>query len=415
MFRHFGLETLVGGRRSLVVRADWFKRVDARGLMRTFLSPRKSLDALLVLLILPTLGQSQAPTLTNKWSVPLRGRSDSSPAIDLDGTIYFGTWDGNLMALRPDGSRKWTFPAGREIRSSPALGMDSTVYFGCRNRKFYAVGSDGQKKWEFKTGAWVDSSPAIGSDGTLYFGSWDNNLYALDSSGARKWVFQTGGPVVCSPAIGADATIYFGSHDRKFYALKPDGTKVGEFVTGGAIISSPAIDNDGNIYTTSVDGFLYALKPDGSLKWRLQTGGITESSPVIAQDGVIYIAANDRLLAISSAGAEKWRQEVESGYGFLIDATPLLLSEEGLCIATSSGLLTAWDRKRIAKWVFYLQTQCHSSPAVDPGGTIYVAGHVVGAGFYFYSLPAGAALDKSPWPKFRGNGRNTGNVAHVER
>lgn len=412
------MENLVGGRRSLRGRANVMTcsgAFDSRLGIRPLQAGRKNLGALLILLMLPTPGRSQAPTLTNKWSVPLGGRSDSSPAIGADGTIYFGTWEGNLLALRPNGARKWTFRAGREIRSSPALGTDGTVYFGCRDRKFYAVGADGQEKWEFKTGAWVDSSPVIGSDGTLYFGSWDNSFYALDSSGARKWVFQTGGPVVSSPAIGADARIYFGSHNRKFYALKPDGTKAWEYVTGGAIISSPAIDKDGTIYITSVDGFLLALNPDGILKWRLKTGGITECSPIIGQEDVIYIAANDRLLAISAQGVEKWTQEVESGYGFPIDSTPSLLSEEGLCISTSSGLLTAWDRKRTAKWVFYFQTQSHSSPAVDRNGTIYIAGHVFGVAFRFYALPAGTALAKSPWPKFRGNLRNTGNVADVER
>ncbi len=108
--------------------------------------------------------------VTNDWIVPLETRSDSTPAIDGEGAIYFGAFDGKLRALKPDGTAKWTFLAGMEIVSSPALAGDGTVYFGCRDRMLYAVDAKGQKKWAFKTGAWVDSSPAIATDGTIYFG-----------------------------------------------------------------------------------------------------------------------------------------------------------------------------------------------------------------------------------------------------
>jgi outer membrane protein assembly factor BamB len=31
------------------------------------------------------------------------------PAIGADGTIYVGSWDYNLYAVKPDGSEKWKF------------------------------------------------------------------------------------------------------------------------------------------------------------------------------------------------------------------------------------------------------------------------------------------------------------------
>src|SRR5215813_15221246 len=61
------------------------------------------------------------PTLTNEWAFRTASRSDSAPAIGPDGTIYFGTFNGRLWALREDGSRKWVFRAGLEIRTAPAL------------------------------------------------------------------------------------------------------------------------------------------------------------------------------------------------------------------------------------------------------------------------------------------------------
>ena len=257
-------------------------------------------------LLLPVPARGEPYALTNEWSVDLRSDSDSAPAVGTDGTIYVGTWKGQLWALNPDGSRKWVFQARNEIKSAPAVGLDGTVYFGCRDRKFYAVRADGKKRWEFQTGGWVDSSPALATDGTVYFGSWDKSFYALNADGTKRWQFTTPGEIVSSPAIGADGTIYFGSHDRKFYALAPDGRKKWEFATGGPIISSPALNKDQCLYFTSVDGCLYALNLDGSLRWRLRTGGITESSPVIGLDGTIYVGVLQHLWAIHPDGKKKW-------------------------------------------------------------------------------------------------------------
>src|SRR5262245_40444420 len=77
--------------------------------------------------------------LTNLWSIPIGAYSDTAPAIGADGTIYFGTFNHQLWAIRPDGTQKWAFAADSEIRSSPVVGEDGTIYFGSRDRKLYAV------------------------------------------------------------------------------------------------------------------------------------------------------------------------------------------------------------------------------------------------------------------------------------
>jgi outer membrane protein assembly factor BamB len=349
-------------------------------------------------------------TLTNEWSLILRDSSDSCPAIAPDGTLYFGTFKGKLLAVRQDGTIKWTFLAGREIKSSPTLGVDGTLYFGCRDRKFYAVGSDGRKKWDFKTGGWVDSSPGVAAEGNIYFGSWDRNFYALDQTGAKKWQFQTAGPVVSSPAIGLDGAIYFGSHDHKLYALKPDGTKAWDYPTGGPIISSPAIDNDGTLYFTSVDGFFHAVNSNGSTKWRLSTGGVTESSPVIGQDGTIYVGVNDKLWAILPEGKKKWEQP----YAEQIRASPLALADGSVCFLSGSGVLLDLDTLHHPKWATYLANSL-TQPAVARNGVIYAAANVQNLGQVLYAFPTKELLAKSSWPKFHATADNRGIAApHTE-
>jgi len=339
------------------------------------------------------------------WSVVVRWACDGAPALAPDGTIYLGTFGGQLWAINPDGSRKWIFRAGREIKSSPAIGNHGTIYFGCRDRHFYAVTPEGKKKWQFKTGAWVDSSAAIGADGTLYFGSWDTNFYAVSPAGEKRWHFPTGGPIVCSPAIDASGRIHFGSHDRTFYCLAAEGTKLWEFATRGSIISSPALDQDGTVYFTSVDGSCYALTAEGALKWRLKTGGITESSPVIGQDGTIYVGVNHKLMAVQPDGKMKWEQS----YSEPIVAPPLAFADGSVCFLSGSGMLINLAVPHQFKWQRYMAGHT-SIPVVGPDGILYAGGHVLNQGQVLYALETKAPVAESPWPTFRADAQNTGRA-----
>jgi len=368
-----------------------------------------SLFPFLACLLLPSPAAAWDNVLSNDWSVALYSHSDSAPAVGSDGTIYFGTWNGRLWALNPDGSRKWVFRAGSEVKSAPALGSDGTIYFGCRNRKFYAVRADGKERWEFLTGNWVDSSAALGRDGSVYFGSWDKSFYALNADGTKHWQFKTSGPIVSSPAIGADGTIYFGSHDKKLYALTPDGSKKWEFATGGPILSSPALNEDQCLYFTSVDGCAYALNLDGSLRWRLRTGSITESSPVIGPDGTVYVGSFGQPWAISADGKRKWGQTGNEEY-YAYDASPVVLADGMICCVSHCGLMGYMSPEGIWRPMYYFSGYGCGSPAVGPTGAIYVPDGGAAPGGGFTALRAGVALAHTPWPKFRCNARNTGNL-----
>jgi len=355
-----------------------------------------------IVMILGAAMIAPAQQATNDWTLTVGSLSDSSPAIAPDGTIYFGAFDGKLWAVNPNGSRKWVFKTGMEIKSSPAVGADGTIYFGCRDRRFYAVRPDGKRKWEFKTGAWVDSSPALTQDGTSYFGSWDNNLYALKTDGVKVWQFATGGPVVSSPAIGTNGTIYFGSHDRKFYALSTEGKKLWEFATGGPIVSSPALDWEGGIYFTSVDGFLYALESSGRLKWKLNTLAIREGSPVLGTNGVVFQASGDGLWAITAEGRRLGYRGTDD-----MDGTAAVTADGGVNFIFRGGEFVHHDYGQRTGWRAYLFPCGAASPAIAESGTIYLPTAMT---LSLVAIHATAPLAKTPWPKFRGNSRNTGNL-----
>src|SRR5207302_1268619 len=68
-------------------------------------------------------------------------------------------------------TQKWTYSAGGAIASSSAVAADGTIYFGSFDHKLYAIKSDGTERWAFATGGTVRSTPAIGADSTVYVGS----------------------------------------------------------------------------------------------------------------------------------------------------------------------------------------------------------------------------------------------------
>lgn len=236
------------------------------------------------------------PDGTEKWSVKLNGKINASPAISGDRTIYIGTASGYFYAVSPAGTILWELKIGSKIVSSPAVGNDGTVYFGAADKKLYAVDYAGNIEWSFETGDWVESSPAIAENGDIIFGSDDGILYRVDRNGNLVWTFETANPIRGGAVIGPDGTVYVGSYDWKLYAINPDGTERWSFETNGPVHSVPTLTKDGNIIFGSMDGVLYSLKSDGSIKWRLVTDGWIWASPLVTDDGTVYIGSHDRYM-----------------------------------------------------------------------------------------------------------------------
>jgi len=369
----------------------------------------KVLWAALWLLAQPS-GHTETPQAKILWTLKLPAvNTGSSPAQAPDGTLYFGLFDGTLMAVSSQGSIRWKFKSDSEIKSSPAIGDDGTIYFGSRDRKLYAVKPTGELKWSFPTDAWVDSSPAVAADGTLYFGSWDGNFYAIRPDGSLRWRVEVGAVIDSSPAIASDGTIYFGGHDGSLYALYPDGTLRWKFKTRGAIISSPAIGSDGLIYLNSLGGNLYALNPNGSLAWLCPTPGVRESSPVLNESQDICVGINQFVIVICSKGKSSWG--THSGYPI---ETAQLAVAGGFYITrpwfnflgVKRESTNIWDAQVL--WEAHLNANTTSSPILDSTGIVYVCAE---RGFYAIQPPGPVApLSSSSWPMFHANTRHTGRV-----
>ena len=141
-----------------------------------------------------------------------------TPAIGTDGTIILAgnvidVWSLSVFfAVSSSGNLQWTFerPEGHQFsNSSPAIDANGVIYFGTWGNHLYALNANGTLKWKFKTLNNIDSSPAIASDGTIYFGSWDGYLYAI----GETTVPECEGDFDCDKDVdGSDIATFVANH-----------------------------------------------------------------------------------------------------------------------------------------------------------------------------------------------------------
>jgi outer membrane protein assembly factor BamB len=307
-------------------------------------------------------------TPTLKWTFTTGNFVRSSPVIGRDNTIFVGSGDYNLYAVKPDGTLKWQYTTGNYIYSSPAVGSDGTVYVGSNDKNLYAINSNGTLKWTYATGDYVTTHPIIVDDGTIYFGSTDKKLYALNSNGTLKWTYSTYGHIsYSSPAIADDGTIYIGTDANTFYAINPDGTKKWHYVAN-TISSTAVIDQDGTIYVGAMDYKLYAINPDGTTKWTYLTGGYTTHAPALGKDGTIYIGSGDhKLYALNSNGTLKWTF-ITADY---IATSPAMGWDGTIYFGSDDNIFYALNPNGTIKWIYVTGNDIESSPAIGADGTVY--------------------------------------------
>lgn len=270
------------------------------------------------------------PGGTQKWRIALPGLpSSTAPAIAADGTIYvhMNGDEGNiaavekLCAVSPQGSLKWVFKPNGDlasytsgVQSSPVIAPDGTVYVGSMNTALYALRpGDGSVKWAVSPSqSSITSSPALAADGTVYFLDAGFELWAYGPGGALKWSAPlseaSGGDG--SPSVAADGTVYVAtSGNEQVHAVTPAGAVKWSRDLGFAPVATPAIAADGTVYVN--DDGLYALRPDGSVKWKMgEDVSFSSTSPVIDADGTVYWRGSWELMAVAADGRLKWRLPV---------------------------------------------------------------------------------------------------------
>lgn len=295
---------------------------------------------------------------------------------------YF-LWFGFLVsAWGEPGDVEWSFQTGGEVFGSAAVAADGSVFVGSRDGKLYALRPDGSEKWSFAAGDWVDSAPTLNADeGEVYFGSWDNKLYALDAgTGEKRWEYSVGSLIVCSPALDAAGNLFFGSSDGIFYSLDSEGELRWFYFIGTELDASPAVSEEGYVYVGAYDGILYSFTNDGDLRWEFAAreqedeSGARIAGPIsIGDSGEVYFGSADGFCyCVSSEGEMQWEfdtfEKVDTG---------VVIGEDGtLVVASRSGKVYSLDSFGVPIWESYVGDVFFSTPAIDSQGRIYVGSYV---------------------------------------
>ncbi len=150
---------------------------------------------------LDTYIRAVSPVGRELWTKMTLGFVAASAAVGSDGTVYIGSFDSNLYALDPlTGSEKWHYSTGDHIYSSAALGGEANqttaIYFGSADGFLYALSPNGQLLWKFDSGDTIRSSPAVGlspeGKEIIYVGSGNGKLFALNAAnGSLRWSFDS--------------------------------------------------------------------------------------------------------------------------------------------------------------------------------------------------------------------------------
>lgn len=257
-----------------------------------------------------------------KWSVKNNGYFSLFSTIGNDNIIYVSgvenfishtSFDGVLYAFKSDGNIKWKFIEKNQEFRSPAIGLDGFLYFSSNN-SIYSLNTDGDLRWKIEMGYDIGITPVIASDGTLYIGGGENCeekhallitecknsfLFAITPDGKIKWKLKLYGYIDNYPVISKDGTIFIANqNDKYFYSINPNGSinwvskifpKEIEIV-----VYTPVIDSDGIVYVSA--GSLYAIDNDG-IKWIFNDDHKVTfySAPVLSKDGTIYIVGENEM------------------------------------------------------------------------------------------------------------------------
>jgi outer membrane protein assembly factor BamB len=378
-------------------------------------------------------------TTSHLWQITLDGGIWGSPTVAQDGSIIVGTARasvgastnyvnlraGRLYSISPAGTTNWSMDVGGAVWATPALGVDGTIYFGVEadyggrlpaQHRFYAVSQTGTIKWQIAFPNIIDSSPAIGADGSIYITDLARRLYSISPGGATNWQFRlaaTSGDEAhqSSPSIGPDGTIYCAA-GLSLYALRPDGSQKWAFSSPTNsfynFYSWPAIGRQGELYLGCDDGQIYAVNADGTLRWTARPtdaglNGLIDCSPAIAANGSIAITYNDgRVFSVDSAGRQKW---LLSGEGFLPASSLAILADGTVCVGRGDQSLLAIDPNGTPSEIIHAPDHAKfpAGPTILPDGTLYVGSD--DGTLYAIKLDQGPAA--SPWPMNRKNSAHT--------
>jgi outer membrane protein assembly factor BamB len=210
-------------------------------------------------------------------------------SINGDARVIVGFADNNVSILTTDGKIVDQLPQDDRVWSLHFLEYHKTktlkLLIGSYGRRIDLVDILSHKlEWSFRTGHWVKSvwSYDINNDGVeeILAGAYDKKIYILDQNGELLWHHEL--PDWPNALTAAELSknqgveIFVASENAHLYALTSQGNILWSFLADARMqdVITCDIDNDGirEVIAGSSDGFLYVLDNFGRMKWKYDFG-----------------------------------------------------------------------------------------------------------------------------------------------
>lgn len=230
------------------------------------------------------------------------------------GVVVFGTRDGWLHALRPDGKVAWEFHAEGPFTAPPAIDGD-TVYAGSNDGRMYALAlATGKERWRYETKEELGTRPIV-AQGTVFVASLQDTLFAIDArTGTWKWHHRrearSGFTIRGAAGAAVRAGIaYAGYSDGWVAALDAENGRVqweravappGDYLD----VDGLQVD-DGRLYAVAYSGAVLALDAKtGETVWMFRAPG---ASRIAVNGGLVVAVSVTSVYALArDTGAPRW-------------------------------------------------------------------------------------------------------------
>lgn len=387
----------------------------------------------------PGTSTASAQTTRLLWQMYLSA-SVSGLGVHPDGDLIV-TLDGGadtVVAIRPDdGGVDWSWGSSVSmgaIDGTPAIGSGTAstapVYVAGESGEVYAIAPTGAATWHNSTGDTLNVGPAVFSatiatvtvdevivDGALNNKNTTSSIYGIVNGNQISSTAVADANNSSAPFI-LNGSVYYGT-DRSIARHTLSSTT-------GAL--GAASDSTGSLNSTNY--FEVITNGANLFAWRLGTNGLVSSDPAFTfrwtkgatPTGAPALGLNNNFLIVPLAGGPVDSYDPANG-----NNTQLLT------LGNNSGRapLLGWDGihahlyfPRLSAVLFAYDTAGNLSWEADPNGTTYRATTMDCAGRLFGATNALAGgkslvyalitddrgLADTPWPSYRLDARNTGNV-----
>lgn len=302
---------------------------------------------------------------------------------------------------------------GDNLNNSIVVDNSGTIYMQ-RASVLLALTQYGEELWRVYHGCWSSYGVLAIYNKNIYLPGWFDGMFSLvslDNNGKIVWrsPFGSNSWYTNGPTIAKDGTIYFVYlNDKRLYAFSPDGKVKWRLSFTSYPLSEIAIDSQDNLYVFTDNNYLYKISKSGNILWEKALWGEYWSdsainSVVIDQNNRVYAKASGKIWALDSNGEILWSVKIGQ-----INSPGILLTSDGTLLATAENRLIALNSSNgEIKWIFGASSNIVGCPAIDESGVVYI--QFVDGNLYAVQTDL-KGLANSPWPKYRGNLRNTGYV-----